>query len=285
MEDYSEYDIHPGVLTRKEIQDIIPQLKGHNKATDWLIHFLALDKVNAAHDACMDTPGPEFVRRLLFEQFHITLDIDGQDVLDNLHEGAFITVSNHPFGALDGIILIYLITRKRPKFKVMVNMFLNYISAMKPNFIAVDQSASADPEKRAVSVQGIRKAIKQLRDGDPVGFFPAGAMSKTTLHDGLQDREWQETVLTVIERAKVPVIPIFFHGSNSFWCNVMGHLCWQIRTLMLPSEVFKKVGTTIHVSVGKPITVEEQAEHKGSLKEFGDFLRARTYALRDIYKR
>lgn len=47
----------------------------------------------------------------------------------------------------------------------MVNMILNKISAMRPNFIAVDAWASDDPAKRAVSVNGIRQAIKQLRDG------------------------------------------------------------------------------------------------------------------------
>lgn len=171
-------------------------------------------------------PGPEFVRRLLLEEFKIKLRIDNADVLDNLPEGAFITVSNHPFGALDGIALIYLISSRRPAYRVMVNMILNKISAMRPNFIAVDQSASADPAKRAVSVAGIRQALRQLKEGEPVGFFPAGAMSKTTLRDGLHDRPWQQSILQIIHRAKVPVIPIYFHGSNSRWFNFLGHACW-----------------------------------------------------------
>ena len=136
---------------------MVPALDGHPKIVDFLLRFLSVDRVNAVHSACCDTPGPEFCRRLLFEQFHNTLRIDGQEVLDNLPEGAFITVSNHPFGALDGIALIHLIGSRRPAYKVMVNMILNHISAMRPNFIAVDQSASDDPAKRAVSVAGIRQ--------------------------------------------------------------------------------------------------------------------------------
>lgn len=42
----------------------------------------------------------------------------------------------------------------------MVNMFLNYIKAMRPNFIAVDAMASDDPKKKAVSMAGIREVIK-----------------------------------------------------------------------------------------------------------------------------
>lgn len=284
MRDYSQYEIKPDVLAYDDIRQMIPALDGHPKITEALLKFLEVDKVNRVHRNCCDTPGPEFTRRLLFDEFKLTLKIDGQEVLDNLPEGAFITVSNHPFGALDGIMLIYLIGQYRPEFRVMVNMILNKITAMRPNFIAVDAWASNDPAKRAVSVRGIREVLKQLKEGEPVGFFPAGAMSKTTLHDGLQDRPWQPSVLQIIHRAKVPVIPIFFHGSNSWLCNLMGHICWPVRSIMLPHEVFRKVGSTMHVSVGQPISVEEQALHSATSEELGAYLRKKTYELHDLYK-
>lgn len=280
--DKENYDIRPDVLNYDDIRAMAPALDGHPRLVNWLLHMLSVDKVNAVHAKCCDTPGPEFVRRLLLEEFKIKLRIDGQEVLDNLPEGAFITVSNHPFGALDGIALIYLITRYRPEYKVMVNMILNKISAMRPNFIAVDQSASSDPAKRAVSVAGIRTALRQLKEGHPVGFFPAGAMSKTTLHDGLQDRPWQPSILQIIHRAKVPVIPIYFHGSNSWWFNILGHICWPARSLRLPAEVFRKVGTEMHISVGLPISPEDQAAHGSTPEELGAYLRERTYDLKQI---
>lgn len=282
MDNKENYDIRPDVLNYDDIRALAPALDGHPKLVNWLLYALSVDKVNAVHAKCCDTPGPEFVRRLLLEEFKIKLRIDGREVLDNLPEGAFITVSNHPFGALDGIALIYLISQHRPEYKVMVNMILNKISAMRPNFIAVDQSASADPAKRAVSVAGIRTALRQLKEGHPVGFFPAGAMSKTTLHDGLQDRPWQPSVLQIIHRAKVPVIPIYFHGSNSWWFNLLGHICWPARSLRLPAEVFRKVGTEMHISVGTPISPAEQAAHGATPEELGAFLRERTYALRQL---
>lgn len=272
--------IRPDVLNYDDIRQMVPKLDGHEKLVNRLLKFLSVDKVNAVHAKCCDTPGPEFVKRLLIDEFKIRLRIDNEQVLDHLPEGAFITVSNHPFGALDGIALIYLITRRRPKFKVMVNMILNRIGAMRPNFIAVDAWASNDPAKRAVSVNGIREALRQIKSGEPIGFFPAGAMSKTTLCHGLQDRPWQKSILQLIERAKVPVIPIFFHGSNSAWCNFLGHACWPARSLRLPAEVFRKVGTEMHISIGEPISPEEQARHSQSPEALGDFLRQRTYDLK-----
>lgn len=279
------YEIRPDVLNYDDLRTMVPRLDGHPKLVNALLHWLEVDKVNAVHAKCCDTPGPEFVKRLLLDEFKIKLRIDGQDVLDHLPEGAFITVSNHPLGALDGIALIYLITRHRPEYKVMVNMILNKISAMRPNFIAVDAWASKDPDKRAVSVAGIRTAMKQLREGHPVGFFPAGAMSKTTLSDGLQDRPWQPSVLQIIARAKVPVIPIYFHNKNSWWCDLLGHICWPARSLRLPAEVFRKIGSEMHISVGQPISPEEQAANGAPDAEaLGQYLRRKTYELRDIYK-
>lgn len=273
-------EVRPDVLNYDDIRQMIPALEGHPKIVKWLLHFLKVDKVNQWHGAVCDTPGPEFVRRLLSEQLDVKVRVDGEEVLDHLPEGAFITVSNHPFGALDGIVLIYLITRRRPAFRVMVNMILNHISAMRSNFIAVDQSASSDPAKRAVSVAGIRKALSMLKNGEPVGFFPAGAMSKTTWHDGLQDRPWQPSILQIIHRAKVPVIPIYFHGSNSAWFNFLGHACWPARSLRLPAEVDLKRHSTVHVSIGQPISVEEQAAHGATPEELGAYLREKTYKLK-----
>lgn len=269
------------VLDYDDIVEMIPFFKGKSRLVERLMKMLSIDKVNWIHDHNFDTPGPQFCRGLL-NDLDIKLRIDNEQLLDNLPEGPFITVSNHPFGALDGITLIDIIGSRRPEYKVMVNMILNHIIAMRPNFIAVDQSASADPAKRAVSVAGIRQALRQLKEGEPVGFFPAGAMSKTTLRDGLQDRPWQQSILQIIHRAKVPVIPIYFHGSNSRWFNFLGHACWPARSLRLPAEVFRKTGTEMHISIGRPISADEQAAYGESPETLGAYLREQTYALRSF---
>lgn len=274
-----EMPIKRTVLDYNDIAQMAPWFKGKEKLVNRLLKFLSVDKVNWLHDHNCDTPGPEFAAGLL-KDLDIKLRIDNEVRLNNLPEGAFITVSNHPFGALDGITLIHLISSRRPKFKVMVNMVLNYITAMRPNFIAVDALASDDPKKKAVSMQGIKRAIMQVRRGEPIGFFPAGAVSKVNVKGKLNDREWQPTIVRLIQQMRVPVIPIYFHGSNSWWFNFLGVVCWQLRTLRLPAEVFRKKGSTLHISVGEPISVEEQLQHSATVEELGQFLKDKTYALR-----
>lgn len=272
--------IRPEVLNAADLQEIIPKLRNHPKLAEKLVHWTRLDAVNKIHSTVCDTPGAHAATRMISEALHSTVRVDNAQILDNLPQGAFITVSNHPFGAVDGIALISLIGEKRPKFKVMVNMFLNHIGALRPNFIAVDPMASTDPKKRAVSVNGIRECLSQLRNGQPLGFFPAGAMSKLDCHGNLVDRPWQDSVLQLIYRAKVPVIPIFFQGKNSKFFDIAGKIWWPLRTLLLPREVVKKFNTEIHVTIGEPISLKEQTPYRQNAETLGAFLREKTYALR-----
>ena len=277
---YKKYQVRPDVLSEEDIRRMVPQLANHPKLVHWLMHFLSFDKVNAIHSHNCHTPGPAFVRGLLHD-LNITVEVENAAVYNNLPEGAFVTVSNHHFGALDGTILIDRIASKRPEYKVMVNMMLNYITAMRPNFIAVDAHATNDPKKKAVSVNGIKECIRQVRAGQPVGFFPAGAVGKVNWRGRLRDRQWQPSIIRLIQQTKVPVVPIFFHGSQSWWFNFLGVVCWQLRSIRHPAEVFRKKNATFRVTFGDPISVEEQQKHMGSLEEFGAFLRESTYSLRD----
>ena len=274
----NETPIKRTVLDYNDVVALVPKLKGKEKLVNRVFKFLKVDKVNWLHSHNCDTPGHPFTEGLL-KDLDITLRIDNEQVLDNLPEGAFITISNHPFGALDGISLINIVAKRRPQFKVMVNMVLNYISAMRPNFIAVDAYQSSDPKKKAVSMNGIKAAIMQVRKGEPIGFFPAGAVSKITKWK-LQDREWQENIIRLIMLLKVPVVTIFFHGRNSAMAHILGLIDWRLPTKRLPTEVFKKKGKTLHISIGDPISVEEQLKHMGSVDEFNKFLRNSTYSLK-----
>ena len=274
-----EFDIRPEVVNYDDVRRWVPALEGHEKLVNRLLRFLSIDKVNDVHSRYCHKPGIAFSQALINDEFKIRLRIDGHEVLDRFPEGAFITVSNHPFGALDGITLLDIVGTARPDFKVMVNMFLNHISAMRPGFIAVDPSASDDPEKRRTTMHGIKEAMMRVKQGHPIGFFPAGAVSKLKPNLRINDREWQPSIIRLISQLKVPVIPIFFHGRNSTFFNILGVISWQIRTLRLPAEVFRRRGKEIHVSIGEPISVERQ-QACGSIEELSALLRGETYALR-----
>lgn len=281
MEKNCPEGVRPDVLNFDDIIGMVPALASHRRLVEGIMHMIGIDEVNRIHSAyCHDT-GVAFARHLVEDEFRIRLRIDNEGVLSLFREGSFITVSNHPFGALDGIVLLYLIGSYRPDFKVMVNMILNKISAMRPSFIAVDALKTDDPEKRKVTMQGIRSAMKWVKEGHPLGFFPAGAVAKVNRSLHVVDREWQESVIRLIAQLKVPVVPVYFHGHNSAFFNLLGMIDWRLRTLRLPKELFRRRGTELHISVGDPVYPDELALYP-DLGELGSLLRERTFSLSSI---
>lgn len=274
-------DIRPEVINYDDIRKMVPALDGHPTLVEKALHFLRLDEINRIHSTYCDTPGIEFAHRLIKDEFKFKLRIDNLQVLSEFHEGPFITVSNHPFGSYDGILLIDIVGEFRTDFKVMVNLLLNNIQAMRPNFIAVDPLKTDDPDKKKITMQGIRDAMKHVKSGHPLGFFPAGAMSKLDKSLTVRDREWQPTIIRLIKQLQVPVIPIFFHGHNSWVFNALGLIDWRLRSMQLPREVMRAYGREVHVSIGDPISVERQNRCE-TIEALSDLLRGETYALKSI---
>ena len=273
-----ESPIKPKVLDYDDICKMVPFFEGKPKLVNFLFKMLKVDKVNWLHENNYKTPGAPFTKGIL-KDLGITVVVENKEVLDNLPEGPFITVSNHPFGALDGITLISELASRRKDYKVMVNLILNYITAMRENFIAVDPVATNDPAKKAVTMRGIREAMMHVKKGHPLGFFPAGSVAKINGKLQVDDRDWQPSIIRLIQQLKVPVIPIYFHGYNSMLSYIMGRICWPLRSLMLPSEVFRKQGATLRMTVGKPISVEEMSQYPG-VEELTKFLKDTTFALK-----
>jgi hypothetical protein len=67
---------------------MVPFFDGKPKLVHALMKLMKLDNVNYLHHRNLNTPGAAFVRGLL-DDFHITMRVDGADVLNNLPEGAF----------------------------------------------------------------------------------------------------------------------------------------------------------------------------------------------------
>lgn len=273
--------VRPEVLTYTDVCNMAPFFCGKKKLVDSIFRFLKLDKVNEVHARWHSTPGIPFAHALVENEFKVRVRVDNEQILSRFHTGAFITVSNHPLGAFDGIVLLHEVGTFRDDYQVMVNLFLNHLSAMTPSFIPVDPSGSNDPEKKKITLQGIREALQHVKAGHPLGFFPAGAVSKVQHDLHIRDRQWQPSIIKLIKQLKVPVIPIYFHGHNSLWFNILGLIDWRLRTLRLPAEVFRMRGHMIHLSVGEPIMPDEQQACK-SIDELGELLRSRTYELEKI---
>ena len=218
---------------------------------------------------------------------NIELDID-QKFYDQLPDGPFFTISNHAFGLLDGVILVSEIGRKHPGLKCTANYLLSGIKALKEFFVPVNPF---DKIKHA-GMGGTNAVLELLKKGTPVGLFPAGEVStfqrmKKGKKDRLKivrpkeiiDRPWMKSVFRLIELAQVPVIPIFFAGTNSRWFHFLGRIHPMLRTWRLFKEWHNKSGKTIRLETGDIIYPEQYNKYK-TPEEKNAFFRNEVYKMK-----
>jgi putative hemolysin len=164
----------------------------------------------------------------------------------------------------------------RPDAKLMANFLLKKIPNLSDYFIAVNPFENVD---HSSSISGLKNTLELLSKGTPIGIFPAGEVSTYKVDkQEVTDRMWHPVVGKIIAKAKVPVVPIYFHGNNGLLFNLLSLIHPALRTARLPSELFNKHGHTIKLRIGKPINVEDIPDYTNSTKLL-NYLRARTYAL------
>jgi putative hemolysin len=267
------------LISESDIHNLHPILQGRfgKMLVKMIFSFTGMNKVNWVYDGSKHQTGVGFVTDLLDRQGIIRL-VENQEVIDLFQDQAFITVSNHPFGHIDGIMLISIVATKRKDFKMMVNWMLNQIDTMQENFIGVNPYAK-DSKMASIksSMGGVKQCLEHIQEGHPLGFFPAGGVSSSYLTK-TEDPEWKIPVLKLIKKAKMPVIPIYISGTNSWLYRFLGFIDWRVRMVRLLHEVTNKKGKKVYIRFGEPISVEEQSKYE-DIHAFGEFLKAKTYSL------
>ena len=246
-----------------------------------LLKTLRISKLNRIYERHKHQEDMVFLDGILSD-FKIHFEIPEDDLARIPKEGAFITVSNHPLGGIDGILLLKLLVEKRPDYKIIANFLLHRIVPLKKYVMPVNPFEEHKDAKS--SITGIKNALLHLSKGYPLGIFPAGEVS--TFKDGklLVDKPWEEGAIKIIRKAHVPVIPIYFHAKNSNLFYFLSGLDPNLRTAKLPSELLSQKNRVIKVRIGKPISLKEQDSFK-SLEEFHQYLRKKTYMLANPFEK
>ena len=273
-----------GLVTAKEVAKAINTDKYgvFGTFTGWLLmKILKISTLNDIYDRNKHLSEVEFLNAIL-DEFQIKFEIPEEDFKRLPKDGAYITISNHPLGDIDGILLLKLMLEKEPNFKIIANFLLHRIDPMKPYIMPVNPFETHKDAKS--SVIGLKETFRHLRDGKPLGMFPAGEVSTYKNGKFVVDKAWEEGAMKVIRKAQVPVVPIYFHAKNSRFFYLLSKLNPTLRTAKLPSELLTQKNRVIKVRIGKPISVIEQNEHK-TIEEYTDFLRKKTYMLANPFEK
>ena len=258
----------------------LDKLGGKNTAKI-LMSLFQLDKINQIYDRHYQKDTLSFTHDVLNDA-GIKYRLNSRELEKLPKEGGFIIVANHPYGGVEGLILLDSLSSIRPDFKIMANFLFNWIDPLKDKFFGVNPF---ETHKNAFSsFHGLKKALNHVRSGHPLVIFPAGEVStyydKTKL---IADRPWNDSIVRFIKNAEAPVVPVYFHGSNSWLFHLMGKVHPLLRTVKIPSELLNKQHEAIDIRIGSPIPVNEQSEFSDVTK-YGRYLRARTYALSALHE-
>ena len=273
-----------GLVTAKEIARVIKLEKYGliGTFTGWLLmKVLKISELNRIYDRNKHLQDVEFLNGIL-DEFQIEFEIDPEELKRLPKQGPYITISNHPLGGIDGILLLKLMRERDPDFRIIANFLLHRIEPLKPFIMPVNPFDNHKDSKS--SVLGLKETLRHLSDGKPLGIFPAGEVSNFEEDDKIVDKPWEEGALKLIRKANVPVVPIYFHAKNSKLFYMLSKISPTLQTAKLPSELLTQKDRVIRVRIGKPITVAEQNEHGDSIENFGKFLRQKTYLLANTTK-
>lgn len=268
------------LLTMEEIEALSPVFRGEkgHRIAQKVLRFTGIDQLAERYGRHEDLSGPDFVDAFL-KDLNVNYQVGGMEHLAALAQGPFITVSNHPYGGLDGLILIDLVGHFRDDYKVMANQFLTMVKTIKDNFISVVPATKDSVKATKASIAGVRTALLHLKGNHPLGLFPSGAVSDFHLRDlRIYDREWRHSAIRLIQKANVPVVPIRFFDRNSSYFYFLGLVNWKVRTLRLPKEVLNKGGKQVRIGIGPVISVGEQQCFR-TTESFGKMLRERVYGM------
>lgn len=253
-----------------------------NPVASALMNVTKINEVNALYDKLKDKTGKDFFDSFVRER-ELKYIVFEEDLAKIPKTGPFILVSNHPLGAIDGIIMTKILSEIRPDFKVMGNFLLEKIKPMEPFVIPVNPFENR--KELQSSASGMRETLKHIQNGGCVGIFPAGAVSnKNNIFKEVRDKEWEKPALKLIKMAKVPVVPMYFHAKNSTLFYNMAKLHPDLQTLMLPAEMMHKREKPIRIRIGKPVSVKVMEEEE-SIQELGEFLQNKIYMLKSYYEK
>jgi|TARA_B110001454_G_scaffold114694_1_gene107300 putative hemolysin len=272
------------LVSSKEISQVIglQKLGFLGSFVGWIIlRILRISAINKIYDNNKNKSDLDFLNGIL-DDCKIKFEIPEEDLKRIPKEGPFITISNHPLGGIDGVLLLKLVTEKRADYKIVANFLLHRVAPLKPYVMPVNPFETRKDAKS--SVAGIKSALLHLREGKPLGIFPAGEVS--THKDGKLnvDKPWEEGAIKLIKKANVPIIPIYFHAKNSRLFYFLSKFSDTLRTAKLPSEVIQQRGRVIKVRIGKPISVKDQDTFK-ALPDFYKFIRRKTYMLANPFEK
>ena len=242
----------------------------------WLKHIAHQDQVNAFLWESRDKKGTAWLEECV-KYLQMTLKVEGMENLPDKNCGRLYTiVSNHPLGGVDGVALGSIIGRHFDShFRYLVNDLLMNLPGLAPLCIPINKTGKQSRDFPAMVKAG-------FESDNHILMYPAGICSRK--HDGIiRDIPWSKTFISKSVEYQRDVIPIHFSGQNSNFFYRLANfsdrfLPFNLAMLFLVDEMYKNVGKTFEVKIGKPIPWQTCDKSK-TPKEWAQYVQDKVYEL------
>ena len=242
----------------------------------WLKKIIHEDEVNRFLWENRKLKGTEWLTACV-QYLDMTLDIVGAENLPDKNDGKIYTfVSNHPLGGQVGVSLGSIIGRHYDgKFRYLVNDLLLNLPGLKPVSIGINKTGKQSRDFPRMVEAGFNSDNHLL-------MFPAGLNSRR-INGEIHDLPWKKTFITKSVETHRDVVPIHFSGQNSKRFYRIAkfsdrYLPFNLAMLFLVDEMYRNVGKTFRITIGKPIPWQTFNKTKTPM-EWANFVEERVYAL------
>ncbi len=225
-------------------------------------------------------PTDKVLWEMMVQKLNLDLDVDISRIKDVNTEGGLIIIANHPFGVVDGIVLGYLTSLMTEDFKFLVNSVLCREKRLEKFLLPIDFGDTK--EARQTNINTRKEAIENLSKGVPIVIFPGGGVSTSpNVWKRAEDLDWKRFVIKLIKKSGAKVLPIYFHGQNSWLFQFVSQFSLDLRLGLMLNEVHNKMGKQIHIRLGQQIHKQEISGMEP--EEALQFLRKRVYEMSDEF--
>lgn len=212
------------------------------------------------------------------ERYGITMNfVDGG--LENIpRTGPLVLVSNHPYGILDGLAMGRILSETRGDFRIIAHVIFRKAKDLQDVILPIDFGESKEAMARNIRTR--KESLAYLAQGGAIGIFPGGTVSTAAKpFSRARDPFWKTFTAKMVAKSQATVVPMYFDGVNSRLFQIASHLNQTLRTALLIGEFDRHVGTSLNVTIGKPLARSEIDDRAKDGRALMEYLRHVTYEL------
>jgi putative hemolysin len=242
-----------------------------------LAQLLGLTELSRLYRQFKDAAGEVHFFDRALKTLRVTVDVDAETLQHIPEAGPTIIVANHPFGALDGLVVGSLAVRRHPNVRILANQWLHRIPELQPWLLGLD--VFGDRANKFSNASVLKSAVEHLKRDGLLVVFPSGIVSHWQPgRPGIVDPPWNRLVALLARKTRATVVPVYFGGRNSWFFQLVGLMHPALRTALLPRELLRRRASQVKVRVGHAVS-------GNAIAAFADdtaltaWLRLRTYDL------